>query len=40
MSDAVLCGIAAGVLVLGGVLILLVIFKVACDIVARKRWFR
>ena len=39
MSDAVLNGIAGGVLSLGGVLILLVIVKVAVDLFCHRRWF-
>lgn len=40
MTSAVLAGIAAGVMVLGGILILAVLAKVLMDIAAKKRWFK
>ena len=39
MMHAVLAGIAAAVLVLGGVLIVAVLVKVLLDMRARRRWF-
>lgn len=40
MTGAILAGIAAAVMVLGGILILAVLAKVLMDIAAKRRWFK